>query len=315
MKWYNGREKVGVQNAGVIRCLSCFSLYVSAGSPRSCSAEDCGGEKQRGRGGSLCGLRCQRSDCLFIPHTYLHFSWQTCRQQREAWDRCTHSHTGIGTHTGMGTSIGTQMKQQKKDMFSNRLATLALYTHMVPFIGSEVSVWDTGCILDTWFNCVAMKPVLEKPVKTIVVQITHLSTTPVGKQNQSSSIMCNGLMKYSVSVWASTEMQVLMLDCFCKIKCPWCLVPVSSQCVQAAVTLMSTRVRQVSDGGLHLQSQQYQQRGDLALSRLMVRPAQTFSTTHLQAKPPSTSSVMVSHCGPNYRNCSVGGSRASHSQW
>lgn len=38
---------------------------------------------------------------------------------------------------------------KKRFLFSNRLATLALDTHMVPFIGSEASVWDTGCILDT----------------------------------------------------------------------------------------------------------------------------------------------------------------------
>lgn len=120
--------------------------------------------------------------------------------------------------------------------------------------------------MENLFNCVAVKLVLEKPVERIVVQITHVSTTSAGKLNQSSSIMCTGLMKYSVSVWVSTEMQVLVLYWFWKIKCPWCLVLVSSQCVQAAVTLMSTRVRQVSDGGLHLQSQEYQQRGDLALT-------------------------------------------------
>lgn len=58
--------------------------------------------------------------------------------------------------------------------------------------------------------------------------------------------------------------------------------------VEAAVPLMSTRVRQISDGGLHLQSQEQQQRGDLALSRLIGSTSSTnLHRLHAQAPPPS----------------------------
>lgn len=81
-------------------------------------------------------------------------------------------------------------------------------------------------------------------------------------------------------------------------------------CIQAAVPLMSTRIRQVSNGGLHLQSQQYQQRGDLALTSLMGPPAtQTFTTIHLHAEAPPTS-ITPWHREADNSQWTAGGSRA-----